>query len=114
VSTSTLDHFESLDEMVTSLHDLYRVREVDGRLLLTLDNLANPVIAVRNTLLSRLLNRLGIVPYYVGATCGPHRLRHLLRAASFEVCELTAVMHCPRVLAVAVARILELYAKPST
>jgi hypothetical protein len=74
-----------------------------------MDNLANPSIALRNTLPFQLLHRMGIVPYYIGATFGPHRLCHKLRQVGFDVIENTAVMHCPRVFAVAMTRVLERY-----
>lgn len=113
VSNSTLDHFESLDEVIVSLQELHRVLRADGQLLLTLDNLANPVIALRNTLPSWLLDRLpSVVPYYVGATCGPRRLRCILEQIGFEVLEVEAVMHHPSVLAVATARMLQGHAAP--
>ncbi len=57
VSNSTLDHFASTADIVSALAELYRVLRSGGRLLLTLDNLANPVVALRNALPSRLLNR---------------------------------------------------------
>jgi hypothetical protein len=38
------------------------------------------------------------VPYYVGATCGPRRLRRLLGGAGFRVEELAALLHVPRIL----------------
>ncbi|MER3446060.1 MAG: hypothetical protein C4291_04135, partial [Candidatus Dadabacteria bacterium] len=65
ISNSTLDHFELSDEVVASLKELYRVLRVGGQLLLTLDNLSNPIIALRSVLPFRLLSRLNIVPYYV-------------------------------------------------
>ncbi len=114
VSNSTLDHFESLDEMVASLYELCRVLRAGGQLLLTLDNLANPVIALRNSLPFPLLNYLGLVPYYVGATCGPRRLQRILRQVGLEVLEVSAVMHCPRMLAVAMAHMLERHAELET
>jgi hypothetical protein len=40
----------------------------------------------------------------VGKTCGPRGLRRLVREAGLDVREVRAVMHCPRVLAVALAR----------
>jgi SAM-dependent methyltransferase len=107
VSNSTLDHFDSKDEIVASLRELRRVLRTGGELLLTLDNLLNPIIALRNVLPFRLLNRLGLLPYQVGATFGPHRLQRVLRQSGFEVREVAAVLHCPRVLAVALARLLE-------
>ena len=114
VSNSTLDHFTSLDDVVVSLGELWRVLRPGGRLLLTLDNLANPVIALRNSLPIRLLNRLGIVPYYVGATCGPKGLKRMLAQTGFEVLEMSAVLHHPSVIAVAAARALQRRAAPAT
>ena len=107
ISTSTLDHFKSPHEIVASLRELRRVLRVGGQLLLTMDNLMNPVIALRNALPFRLLNRLGLVPYYIGATYGPRRLRRVLQQVGFEVVEVHAVMHCPRLLAVNLAQVLE-------
>jgi SAM-dependent methyltransferase len=112
VSNSTLDHFQTLEEISVSLRELHRVLRKDGQLIVTLDNLANPIIAVRNHLPFKLLNRLGIVPYFVGATCGPRRLQKLLREAGFEVRDVTAVLHCPRIIAVLVAKILCSHTKP--
>ena len=112
VSNSTLDHFQTLDEIIVSLRELHRVLRKDGQLIVTLDNLANPIIAVRNHLPFKLLNRLGIVPYFVGATCGPWRLQKLLREVGFEVRDVTAVLHCPRMIAVLVAKLLCSRAEP--
>ncbi len=104
VSNSTLDHFDSLEEIEISLRELRRVLRAGGQLLLTLDNKANPLIALRNWLPSRWLTLSGIVPYYVGVTCGPSRLRTMLEHAGLEVAEMTAVLHCPRMAAVRLAR----------
>lgn len=107
VSNSTLDHFDSLEQIRTSLREIHRVLRADGRLLLTLDNGRNPMVALRNALPPRLLQRLGLVPYPVGATCGPARLARLLRETGFAIAEVGAVMHCWRVLAVALAGVVE-------
>lgn len=114
VSNSTLDHFESPHEIADGLRELHRVLRSGGQLLLTLDNLANPVISLRNILPFRLLNRLNIVPYYVGATLGPRRLCHNLKQAGLEVLEVGTVMHFPRIFTVAMARILERRSRPET
>ena len=106
VSNSTLDHFESSDEIANSLHELHRVLRPGGQLLLTLDNLANPAIALRKLLPFHLLNRLNIVPYYVGATFGPHSLRKHIEQAGLKVLEIHAVMHFPRIFTMAMTRIL--------
>ena len=106
VSNSTLDHFTSRDQIVTSLRELNRALAPNGRLLLTMDNLANPAVWLRNALPFTWLNRLGVLPYYVGATCGPRRLKRYLKQAGFDIIETTAILHCPRVVAVALARYL--------
>lgn len=113
-SNSTLDHFRKADEIVISLRELHRVLCKEGRLILTLDNLANPFILTRNWLPFQLLNLVGIVPYYVGATMGPRGLRRVLEHVGFDVVELDAIMHCPRVLAVAIAGCLQRRAKTTT
>jgi len=112
VSNSTLDHFQTLEEITVSLRELHRVLRKEGQLIVTLDNLTNPIIAARNYLPFKLLNRLGVVPYFVGATCGPWRLQKLLREVGFEVRDVTAVLHCPRIIAVLVAKLLCSRAKP--
>jgi SAM-dependent methyltransferase len=49
ISNSTLDHFQELSDMAASLKEFSRiVRPGGGHLVLTIDNLANPVIALRN------------------------------------------------------------------
>jgi SAM-dependent methyltransferase len=114
ISNSTLDHFKSHDEILISLRELYRVLRPGGQLILTLDNLANPIVLLRNGLPFRLLYRMKIIPYYVGVTLGPYRLQHLLKEAGFKVLEVDAILHCPRVFAVAIARLLERHASPKT
>jgi SAM-dependent methyltransferase len=114
ISISTIDHFSSEIEIIKSLREFHRVLRIGGQLILTLDNLMNPVIALRSILPFRLLNRSGLVPYYVGATLGPRRLCQILKQIGFEVANLDAVMHCPRVLAVAMARVLEKHANSET
>jgi ubiquinone/menaquinone biosynthesis C-methylase UbiE len=107
VSNSTLDHFQSLDDLSVSLQELFRVLRPGGDMILTLDNLSNPIILLRNWLPFPLLRRLKIVPYYVGVTLGASRLVSLLKDSGFEVLEVDTVMHCPRLLAVTIARWVE-------
>lgn len=107
LSNSTLDHFPSLADVERGLAELHRVLRPGGTLVVTLDNLANPLVALRNLLPFGLLRRLGLVPVYVGASCGPRRMRRLLEDAGFRVEETTAVMHCPRVVAVPLCGLLD-------
>lgn len=112
ISISTLDHFASSEGLQCSLLEIARVLRPGGILILTLDNPANPIIALRQHLPFTLLNRLRIVPYYVGYTCGPRRLRNLLVEAGFDIAEMAAVVHCPRVLAIPLARWFDRHGTP--
>jgi SAM-dependent methyltransferase len=107
ISNSTLDHFDDSGEIVASIREIYRVLEPGGFLLITLDNLANPFIALRNLLPFHWLNRLGIVPYKVGVTFKPGNLCRTLERVGFDLIEVDAIIHCPRFLAVALADMLE-------
>lgn len=110
VSNSTLDHFCARDEIRVALEALHRVIAPGGSLLLTLDNLRHPAVALRNALPHAWLERLGLIAYPVGATLGPRRLQHMLRDAGFEVLDIAALLHCPRLFAVRRARALDRHA----
>ncbi len=112
VSNSTLDHFATRQDVDASLRELRRVLRPGGSLLLTMDNLDNPFVALRNAIPFALLSWLGLVPYYVGATYGSDGLRRAMRAAGLQVCEVRPVMHCPRIVAVALARLVQRFAGP--
>ena len=105
VSNSTLDHFADHAQIAAALAELRRVLAADGVLILTLDNPGHPLVRVRNTL-APLMRRVGIVPYAVGATHGRDGLRRALADAGFAAAELTAVHHFPRVVLVALERVL--------
>jgi SAM-dependent methyltransferase len=110
VSNSTLDHFEHFREVECSLRELHRVLKPGAQLILTLDNIANPTVALRNALPVAFRRKSRIVPYFVGATCGPARLRKVLIATGFEVGNLEAILHVPRFLAVQAAYLAGRYA----
>jgi SAM-dependent methyltransferase len=111
LSISTLDHFESREEITVSLREIRRVLRPGGLLLLTLDNAANPKIRLRNALPWGVLRRTGMVPYFVGKSFGPRRLERELAGAGFTVIEIGAIVHCPRMVAVLVSR-LRAFARP--
>ncbi len=114
VSNSTLDHFASRDDIRASIAGLHRILRPGGRLLLTLDNLANPAVLLRNLLPFRLLHKLQLVPYPVGATYGPRRLARLLQQEGFEILDSAAALHCPRVLAIPLARRIQRAERPDS
>lgn len=100
VSNSTLDHFGSVSEIDISLGEIHRVTAPGGLLVLTLDNIANPVIAARSILPKGLLRATGLVPYHVGKSLGPRGTVKHVTSAGFDVVEVRSFMHVPRVFAV--------------
>ncbi|MEM7528297.1 MAG: class I SAM-dependent methyltransferase [Pseudomonadota bacterium] len=107
VSPSTLDHFERADDIYVALSELRRVLRPGGVMILTLDNPANPVVGLRQILPNEPLRRMGVVPYFCGATLTPGALASAVEEQGFRVREQTSVTHSPRVLAVAAARLLQ-------
>jgi len=107
VSLSTLDHLESTDEITTAVRELARVLVPGGTLVLTLDNPVNPVIALRQALPSQRLRSAGLVAYPVGPTVSPRRLATMAARAGLTVRSREALMHAPRVVAIALARRIE-------
>ncbi len=107
VSLSTLDHLPTMGELRRALAEIHRVLKPGGTLVLTLDNRANPAVALRNALPFGPLHRLGVLPYPLGVACGPRTLRDAVERTGFAVTERTAIMHAPRVLAVAAGAAIE-------
>ena len=97
VSCSTLDHFGSLSELDAALGELARVLVPGGRLLITLDNASNPLVALRNAIPWRWLATIRLVPCYVGRTCGLAALEARLEAVGLCVERTATLMHVPRV-----------------
>lgn len=100
LSNSTLDHLASRAEALGALMAIRRVIRPGGRLLITMDNPLNPLIALRNRLPDATARRVrGGFDYPAGWTCGPRALERLLSQAGFAVRDRTALLHGPRFLA---------------
>jgi SAM-dependent methyltransferase len=108
-SPSTLDHMATKQEVAAALGELGRVTRPRGRLLVTLDNPLNPLLALRNALPPGVARALRRVPYDSGWTCGPGLLRRMLAESGFLPSQTTAIMHAPRFL---VAELDRLGARP--
>ena len=100
VSPSTLDHFPNPSDLQRSLRELARILTPDGRLIITLDNRQN----IFDPLL-RLAIWLGWAPYYIGQSYRVDGLCRELDAAGFTVEDTTAIVHHPRMTAVAAVAI---------
>ncbi len=118
VSNSTLDHFDEPGEIDAALCELVRVLAPDGRLLVTLDNPRNPVVALGKVLRGHGLNRVwtlagahaarvGLAPYHVGATLGRAALVDAVTAAGLEVIRSGTLVHAPRLAAVLAGSVVE-------
>jgi SAM-dependent methyltransferase len=107
LSGSSLDHFSTVSDLHQGLSELERILAPGGILVLTLDNLHNPLIWIRDHLPFPILNKLGIVPYYFGKTLRREEVRQKLNSLGFDVSYMTAVAHAPRAPAIWTVRIAE-------
>jgi ubiquinone/menaquinone biosynthesis C-methylase UbiE len=100
LSGSSLDHFHNKTDIATGLSELARILAPGGTLIVAFDNPQNPIIALRNHLPFTWLNRLHLVPYYIGATYGVAEAREKLEMLGLDVIDVTAVAHAPRAPAI--------------
>jgi len=107
VSNSTLDHFPRRDDLERAVAGLARALVPSGRLVLSLDNPRNPLVAFRNALPFRWLRALRLVPYYIGVTLGPRDVARTLESAGLEGLELDALLHVPRAPVVGLCGLLD-------
>ena len=91
LSTSSLDHFATDREIDAALGELARVLAPGGVLVLTFDNLWNPLYHAL-----RLAGRLGALPFALGRTPSPARIPALLRRQGLETLERHWLIHNPR------------------
>jgi SAM-dependent methyltransferase len=106
-SNSTLDHFSSADQIAAGLGECHRILRPGGRLILTMDNPLNPVLALRQALPHWLLVKLGITTFYYGKTLAPGVLKKVLCDTGFKILNMEPILHCPRILAIFASRIID-------
>jgi len=107
VSNSTLDHFTFKHQIGEGIKELHRILKPGGQLLISLDNLSNPIIALRQILPYDLLRKLGIVPYYVGRTLTLNTLCNCMEHHNLIVQDKKTFMHSPRIFGIAAAKWIE-------
>jgi SAM-dependent methyltransferase/GNAT superfamily N-acetyltransferase len=109
---SSLDHFHDKRDITVALAELVRVLKPGGTLVVTFDNPHNPAVWVRNRLPFSWLRRVGLVPYYVGATYGRAEAERILNGLGLQVTTTTVVAHAPRALAIWLAMLAERLGRP--
>jgi SAM-dependent methyltransferase len=97
-SPSTLDHFTDERDIARALREIFCALRPGGRLLVTLDNPANPVIRARQ-MIFRLTGPMGgVIPFPMGKTLSRARLVAFLERVGFEVLDSGYLVHTPRIL----------------
>lgn len=95
-SLSTLDHFDSQQEIGISLGELARVLTSRGQLFLILDNPLNPEVALRGWLPEGMRNRLRSDRFMLGALVGASHAARLLNESGFRIVEQGYAVHALR------------------
>jgi SAM-dependent methyltransferase len=93
ISDSTLDHFPTEADIITSLKELGRVLRPGGTLILTIDNKSH--LTYPPYFMFRLWMKLGLSPYFIGRTMSLARLTAVLNEAGIDVKASTAILHYP-------------------
>ncbi len=92
-SNSSLDHFETQEDLLAALQEVVRVVRPSGLLMITLDNPWNPLYP-----LLRWATRLWRAPYFLGCTASRQQLNAWLSDLGMEVVEKGWLIHNPRLL----------------
>ncbi len=97
-SPSSLDHFDDARDIEVALRELHDVLAPGGRLLVTLDNVANPVLRARHVI-HALTGRIGgLIPFRMGRTLSRRRLVAALERSGFVVTTSAYAIHAPRIV----------------
>jgi SAM-dependent methyltransferase len=96
ISTSTLDHFETRQELEAALAELARVLRPEGVLIVTLDNPQNPLYGML-----RWYSRTRAAPFRLGRTLSQKELRASLERAGLTVTNEDVLIHNPRLISTA-------------
>jgi SAM-dependent methyltransferase len=91
LSTSTLDHFASADDIRVALHEIARVVRPGGLVIITLDNPQNPFYWAL-----RWASRCAVSPFPLGCTLSRERLERELENAGLRVEANAFLIHNPR------------------
>jgi len=100
LSGSSLDHFTRKDDIAVALAEMVRCLAPGGCLVATFDNPHNPIVWLRNALPFHLLSKIGLVPYFVGATYSRDDITREFAALGLRVTALSAIVHVPRAPAI--------------
>ena len=100
LSLSTLDHFDKVEDIRTSIDEISRVMKRGGLLLLTLDNPRNPSNALRAALPQGVTGKLRADVFPLGVTLNQTDAVELFRAAGFEIRESTYLIHSFRYITI--------------
>lgn len=93
VSTSTLDHLDNAEQFRSSLAALAGLLRGGGLLVVTMDNLENPLYRPL-----RWASRRGWVPFRLGYTVTMRQLNRALEELGLEVAGNAWLLHNPRVI----------------
>jgi len=93
VSDSTLDHFPTEEDIITSLKELHRILRPGGILILTMDNSRN--LTYPPYIFILLWVKLRLSPYFIGKTLSRGKLIRILEEMDMTVDESTAIFHYP-------------------